>query len=64
MATQDDIRQICSNLPGAMEGEGRFGFSVEVKGKAKGFLWSWAEKVHPKKAREINDSVVAICVPA
>ena len=63
MATQDDVRRICSKLPGAVEGEGRFGFSVEVKGKAKGFLWSWAERVHPKKARVINDAVIAISVP-
>lgn len=63
MATQDDVRRICSNLPGVVEGEERFGFSVEVKGKMKGFLWSWAERVHPKKARVINDSVIAIVVP-
>jgi hypothetical protein len=63
MATQDDVRLICSKLPGAREGEERFGFSVETKGKAKGFLWSWAEKVHPKKARIVNDEVIAIVVP-
>jgi hypothetical protein len=63
MATQDDVRRICSKLPGAVEGEGRFSFSVEVKGKAKGFLWSWAERVHPKKARVPNDGVLAIIVP-
>lgn len=34
-----------------------------VKGKAKGFCWSWAERVHPKKARVINDNVLAISVP-
>jgi hypothetical protein len=63
MATQDDVRRICSKLPGAVEGDERFGFSVEVKGKMKGFLWSWAERVHPKKARVINDAVIAIVVP-
>ncbi len=63
MATQDDVRLICSKLPGAAEGEERFGFSVEIKGKAKGFLWSWAERVHPKKARVINDGVIAVVVP-
>jgi len=63
MATQDDVRRICSRLPGAIEGQERFGFSVEVKGKFKGFLWSWAERVDPKKARVINDSVLAIVVP-
>lgn len=63
MTTQDDVRRICSKLPGAVEGEERFGFSVENKGKAKGFLWSWDERVHPKKARVINDGVIAVVVP-
>ncbi len=63
MATQDDVRQIASRLPGMVEGEGRFGFSVVVKGKAKGILWSWLERVHPKKARVVNDAVIAIVVP-
>lgn len=63
MATQDDIRRICSRLPGAVEGEDRFGFSVMVKGKGKGFCWSWLERVHPKKARVINDGVLAIATP-
>jgi hypothetical protein len=63
MATQDDVRRICSKLPGANEGEGRFGFSVENKGKAKGFLWSWAERIDPKKARVPNDDVLVVVVP-
>lgn len=63
MTTHDDVRRICSKLPGAVEGQDRFGFSVENKGKAKGFLWTWAERVDPKKARVINDSVLAVIVP-
>lgn len=63
MTTLDDVRRICSKLPGATEAEGRFGFSVEVKGKAKGFLWSWNERVHPKKAKVPNDRVLAVIVP-
>ena len=63
MATQDDVRRICGKLPGAVEGEGRFGFGVENKGKMKGFLWSWAERVHPKKARVPNDDVLVVVVP-
>src|SRR5689334_18900683 len=63
MTTHDDIRRICSKLPGAMEGNERFGFSVEVKGKAKGFLWTWSERVHPKKPKVINDGVLAVMVP-
>jgi len=63
MATQDDVRRIAAKLPGAVEGEDRFGFSVPVKGKYKGFCWSWAERVDPKKARVINDGVLAISTP-
>jgi hypothetical protein len=65
MVTLDDVRRICATLPGATEGEPHhFGFSVQVKGKAKGFLWSWAERVDPKKARVPNDGVLAILVPS
>jgi len=64
MVTHDDVRRIASALPGAIEGDGeRFGFSVMVKGKAKGFFWTWAERVHPKKARVINNDVLAIVTP-
>lgn len=63
MTCHDDIRKICARLPGAVEGNERFGYSVPNKGKHKGFLWSWAERVDPKKARVINDDVLAIIVP-
>lgn len=64
MATQDDVRRIASRLPGAIEGTGdRFAFGVMVKGKHKGFVWSWAERVDPKKARVPNDAVLAVRVP-
>lgn len=63
MATQDDVRRIASALPGAVESIGRFGFAVHAGGKAKGFVWSWAERVHPKRAREINDGVLGVLVP-
>jgi hypothetical protein len=45
MASQKDVRRIALSLPGVREGEGRFAFSVENKGKLKGFVWSWAERV-------------------
>ncbi len=63
MATQDDVRRIAARLPEAIEGQDRFAFSVTVKGKAKGFVWSWAERVDPKKARVVNDGVLAVTVP-
>jgi len=63
VATQEDVRAIASALPGAVEGTDRFGFSVPVKGKFKGFLWTWAERVHPKKPKVINEGVIAVVVP-
>ena len=62
MADQGDVRRVALSLPGVVEGEDRFGFSVLNKGKYKGFAWSWAERVDPKKARVINDEVLAIRV--
>jgi hypothetical protein len=49
MADQDDARRIALSLPGAREAKDRFAFSVEDKGKPKGFVWVWMERVHPKK---------------
>lgn len=63
MVTQDDIRTICLKLPGSIEGTDRFGFSVSVKGKLKGYVWTWLERKDPKKARVVNEGVVAIVVP-
>ena len=65
MATLDDVRRIAQTLPGALEGVGpQFSFEVEVKGKRKGFLWTWAERVDPKKARVENRGVLAVVVPS
>ncbi len=64
MATQDDVRRICAKLPEAEESEDGFGFSVPVKGKHKGFAWTWNERVEPKKPKVPNPSVLAICVPS
>ena len=63
MATLDDVRRICSAIPGTQEGDGRFGFSVTVKGKPRGFVWSWMERAHPKKPKIENQDVLAIRVP-
>ena len=57
-----DVRRIASSLPGAVEGTDRFGFGVEVKGKVKGFCWSWLERVDPRKARVENLDVLAVRV--
>jgi hypothetical protein len=62
VADQDDVRRIALSLPETSEEEGRFAFSVANKGKQKGFVWVWMERVVPKKARVPNPEVVAIRV--
>ena len=51
MATQADVRRIALSLPATEETPGHFAFSVRNKGKLKGFVWVWMERVTPKKAR-------------
>ena len=62
MATQADVRRIALSLPGAKESDHDFAFDVEVKGKRKGFVWVWKERVDPKKARVPNPAVLAVRV--
>ena len=62
MADQSDVRRIALSLPDTTEGTGRFGFAVRNKGKEKGFVWSWMERVEPKKPRVENAEVVALRV--
>ena len=60
MATQADVRRIALSLPETEEEPNRFAFSVRNKGKLKGFVWVWLERVDPKKARVPQPKVVAI----
>jgi hypothetical protein len=62
MANQDDVRRIALALPDTSEAEDRFAFSVRNKGKQKGFVWAWNERVEPKKPRVPRPDVVAIRV--
>jgi hypothetical protein len=62
MATQADIRRIALSLPAAEEASDRFAFSVPNKGKLKGFVWVWMERVAPKKPRVPNPRVIAVRV--
>jgi hypothetical protein len=62
MADQGDVRRIALALPETSEEAGRFAFSVLNRGKQKGFVWSWLERVEPKKARVPRDDVVAVRV--
>ena len=62
MASQEDVRRIALELPETTEGEDHFAFSVLNKGKQKGFVWVWNERVTPKKPKVPNPEVVAIRV--
>ena len=62
MADQEDVRRIALALPGAREGKDRFAFSVEDRGKQKGFAWAWNERVDPKKPRMPRADVLAVRV--
>jgi hypothetical protein len=62
MSDQTTVRRIALSLPEADEGEDHFAFSVPVKGKAKGFVWVWMERVDPKKARVPQPAVLAVRV--
>lgn len=62
MASQEDVRRIALMLPGAVEGETGFSFSVPNKGKQKGFAWVWQERVVPKKPKVPNPEVIALRV--
>ena len=59
MATQADVRRIALSLPDTVETPNHFAFSVPNKGKLKGFVWVWMERVHPKKARVPQPKVIA-----
>jgi hypothetical protein len=62
MADQSDVRRIALALPETSEAEDRFAFSVANKGKQKGFVWAWNERVEAKKPRVPRSDVVAIRV--
>jgi hypothetical protein len=62
MADQVDVRRIALALPETSEAADHFAFSVANKGKQKGFVWAWNERVEPKKPRVPRADVVAIRV--
>jgi hypothetical protein len=62
MATRADVRRIALSFPKAEEADDHFAFSVPNKGKLKGFVWVWMERVVPKKPRVPNPGVIAVRV--
>ena len=62
MATQADVRRIALSLPETEEAVDRFAFSVGNKGKPKGSVWVWMERIEPKKPRVPQPDVIAVRV--
>lgn len=62
MADREDVRRIALALPETTESEDHFAFSVLNRGKQKGFVWAWNERVHPKQPKVPSPVVVAIRV--
>ena len=62
MATQADVRRIALSLPETEEAPGHFAFSVRNKGKPKGFVWVWMERLEPKKRRVPQPDAIAVRV--
>lgn len=62
VADQADVRRIAMALPGAVEHEDRFAFSILNRGKLKAFAWVWMERIHPKKGRIPNPAMLAVRV--
>jgi hypothetical protein len=62
MADQDDVRRIALALPETREAEDHFAFSVANRGKQKGFVWAWNERVEPGKPRVPRSDVLAVRV--
>ena len=62
MADREDVRRIALALPDTSESEEHFAFSVLNKGKQKGFVWAWNERVEPKTPKVPRADVVAIRV--
>ena len=58
----ESIAALNGALPATSEAEDRFSFSVANKGKEKGFVWAWNQRVEPKKPRVPRSDVVAIRV--
>ena len=62
MATQADVRRLALSLPQTEEAPDHFAFSVRNKGKLKGFVWVWMERIEPKKPRVPQPDVIAVRV--
>ncbi len=56
MPSQDDARRICLALADTSEDPNGFRFFVA----GKQFVWSWMERLDPKRPRVANSEVIAV----
>ncbi|MGN6300624.1 MAG: MmcQ/YjbR family DNA-binding protein [Angustibacter sp.] len=59
MAELDDLRRVALALPDAVEEPGDPLFTVG----GKQFVWTWRERVHPKRTKVPRPDVLAVRVP-
>jgi hypothetical protein len=62
VADQADVRRIALSLPETVEDQVRIAFGVLDRGRAKGIVWVWMERVEPRKPRVPRPDVVAVRV--
>ena len=62
MVTAEDIARVAESLPGVLRSEDGLSYGVEVRGKVKGIIWVWNERVEPKKPKVPNPGVLAFVV--
>ena len=62
MATHALLKRIAMELPDVTDSERPLAYFVKVGGAEKQFVWSWKERIDPKKPRVENRSVVVFYV--
>lgn len=62
MATEADVRRLALALPDSAEATDDFAFVVMAHDESRRFAWCWKERIHPKKARVPNKSVLVVRV--
>ncbi|HEX3004263.1 MAG TPA: MmcQ/YjbR family DNA-binding protein [Angustibacter sp.] len=59
MADRDDLRRVALALPDAVEEPGDPRFTVS----GRQFVWTWRERVHPKRTKVPRPDVLVVRVP-
>lgn len=58
MASLADVRRIATSLPGVEQRSGESGYRVD----GKLFVWTWMERIDPKRPRVANPEVLVVRV--